>query len=597
MRGLVMAILLVAAVPFSLVGVTHAADTGPFQSSTASSSFSPGSFIALSFHEVRDDVRDYPDPFAVDSDSLVKQFEWLRGNGYVPVSLDQIVAARQGGRPLPPKAILLTFDDAYASFYTRVYPLLLAFRIPAVLAVVGRWTDSPPGTPGIYGEKDSVPDANFASWAQIREMSASGLVEIASHSYDLHRGVPGNPQGNLQAGATTRIYDAASRRYEDDAAWRARVSADLARSVQGIERETGRRPRAVVWPYGSYNNELVKMAGDLGMPIALTLDDGVNTDVVPLGAMRRILIEHNPTLADFAAAVRGPVFPEPIRVVQVNLDNVYNPDDAVQERNLSNLLDRIKHLKPSHVLLQATADTNGDGLADASYFPARHLPMRADLFNRVAWQLVSRDAVRVFAVLPAPDLRMTQEQLADTYGDMARHAHIDGLLFSNGTPPAPGDMARFVESTQLLADAARRWRAPLTIARLRSIESHSPSGTAASLVTEVALLTARSDLVFIRLGTQADSRMIANELVAEEWRNAVDRHQGLRQRQVASKLVFMLDKSSVTNASSGANLARQMRQYQMDGVLNFGYGSDDFSRNDPPLSQTAPVMSLRVDPR
>src|SRR5687768_18422277 len=81
-------------------------------------------FPVLCYHEVRDDVRDYPDPYAVDADALVRQFAWLKGNGYQPVSLDEIVEARRGGKPLPAKAVLLSFDDAYLSFYTRVYPLL-----------------------------------------------------------------------------------------------------------------------------------------------------------------------------------------------------------------------------------------------------------------------------------------------------------------------------------------------------------------------------------------------------------------------------------------------------------------------------------------
>ncbi|NBW63906.1 MAG: hypothetical protein EBR33_12480 [Synechococcaceae bacterium WB4_1_0192] len=44
-----------------------------------------------------------------------------------------------GKQPLPRKAVLLTFDDGYLSLYTRVFPLLLAYRIPAVAALVGEW--------------------------------------------------------------------------------------------------------------------------------------------------------------------------------------------------------------------------------------------------------------------------------------------------------------------------------------------------------------------------------------------------------------------------------------------------------------------------
>ena len=45
------------------------------------------------------------------------------------------------------------------------------------------------------------------------------LVAIASHSYDLHHGIAGNPQGNLQSAAVTRAYDAKGKTYEDDAAY------------------------------------------------------------------------------------------------------------------------------------------------------------------------------------------------------------------------------------------------------------------------------------------------------------------------------------------------------------------------------------------
>lgn len=402
----------------------HAAGVPRDPGNPQSAAAAPGAFIVLCYHEVRSDVRDYPDPFAVDEGALVAQLAWLRGNGYTPVSLDQIVAAREGGKPLPAKAVLLSFDDGYLSFYTRVYPLLREFGYPAVLAVVGAWIDAPKGGNGQYGEKGTVPEASFPTWAQLREMAGSGLVEIASHTYDLHRGVRANPQGNVEPAATTRIYDAATRTYEGDAAWRARVRADLARNADAIERGTGRRPRAIAWPYGSYNDELVGMAREIGSPIALTLADGANTTGVPLDALRRILIGHNPNLADFVAEVRGPQSPEPLRAVEVALDDLYSPDAAAQETNLSVLLERIQVMRPTHVYLKAYA-----GAGEAVYFPNRFLPVRADLFNRVAWQLATRDDVKVFARLPPASA-------AALYEDLARSSAFDGLLLEDGVLPA-----------------------------------------------------------------------------------------------------------------------------------------------------------------
>ncbi|MGM3367015.1 poly-beta-1,6-N-acetyl-D-glucosamine N-deacetylase PgaB, partial [Escherichia coli] len=63
-------------------------------------------------------------------------------------------------------------------------------------------------------------------------------------------------------------------------------------------------------------------------------------------------------------------------------------------------IERVKRIAPTHVYLQAFADADGNNTADALYFPNRHMPMRADLFSRVAWQLKSRAGVKVYAWLP-----------------------------------------------------------------------------------------------------------------------------------------------------------------------------------------------------
>ena len=105
-------------------------------------------FLGIAYHYVED--RD-PDQavVAVRTERLIEQLAWLRENGYQAVSVDQILTARRGGTPLPPKAIMLSFDDGYSSFYTRVMPILRAYRWPALLAPVGYWIDTPmPATPG-----------------------------------------------------------------------------------------------------------------------------------------------------------------------------------------------------------------------------------------------------------------------------------------------------------------------------------------------------------------------------------------------------------------------------------------------------------------
>jgi len=172
---------------------------GPIPFATAEEKDTTSNLLALCYHDVRDDVRGRgdSDAMAVSTRHLAEHFEWLRVNGYTPVTLEQIDAAKTG-ESLPKNPVLLTFDDGYASFYHEIFPLLRRFNYPAVMALVGSWLDAAPGSDVVYGDGERKPREDFLTALQIREMANSGLIEFASHTYDLHRGVIGNPQQNLQ---------------------------------------------------------------------------------------------------------------------------------------------------------------------------------------------------------------------------------------------------------------------------------------------------------------------------------------------------------------------------------------------------------------
>ena len=427
-------------------------------------------FRVIALHDIRENVRASfetdPEESALDQRTLAGLFSWLRDDGWTVVSLSQIVAARAGGPRLPPKAMLLSFDDGYRSAYTKAYPLLQAFGYPAVMALVTSWLDVPEGQRVPWGST-TLPRDQFLTWPQAAEMARSGLVEFASHTDALHLGVLANPQGNVLPAAAAHRYDPQTGAYENDAAFGARVEADLRRSRARIEQETGKPVRALAWPYGSYNAQALAAARRAGLEIALTLDDGAN-DLRQPDALQRIsrtLASYEHEAPDYAWLLRqayGPDYTTPHRAMQVDLDYVYDPDPAQQERNLSRLLDRVRAIGPSSVYLQAYADPDGDGVADAVYFPNRHLPVRADLFSRVAWQLRTRTGVQVYAWMPVMAWRVpangprlqtvaapagtpapataryhrlspfdpaARAWIGDLYDDLGRHAMFAGVVF------------------------------------------------------------------------------------------------------------------------------------------------------------------------
>ncbi|MGE8240059.1 MAG: polysaccharide deacetylase family protein, partial [Stenotrophomonas indicatrix] len=174
-------------------------------SSAAELDAADNGLLVLSYHDVRDDVLEKSDgdAYAVSTQNFAAHLDWLSAHGYHPVSLSQLIKASRGEATLPPRPVLLTFDDGLRSVYSRVYPLLRAYNYPALVAVITDYVDMAPGRTIDYGYRPFGHD-DFLTWDQLREMQASGLIELASHTDNLHHGVQSNPQGNQTPAVITR---------------------------------------------------------------------------------------------------------------------------------------------------------------------------------------------------------------------------------------------------------------------------------------------------------------------------------------------------------------------------------------------------------
>jgi poly-beta-1,6-N-acetyl-D-glucosamine N-deacetylase len=454
----------------------------------------------LSYHEVADAARALVPQYAVTPTAFLRQMDWLRNHGFHFVGVGDVLAAREGEKPLPDKAVLITFDDGYQSVYEHAWPVLKMFRIPAVINVVGSWLEEK-GTVNFDGKE--IRRNELLSWKELREMCDSGLVEVGSHSFDLHRGIPGNPQGNKQPAGTTRRYVPEARRYEDEASYRRRVQADLERNNALVRRHIGKAPRVIAWPYGRYNKVTREIAERLGMPVGLTLDDGANMRDTPLWGLRRILVGGGMALWDLdrEITIRNQNLSDndrPQKIMHVDLDYVYDADPAQQDRNLGHLLDRLEKMGVNTVYLQAFSDPDGNGSANAVYFPSRRVPMRADLFNRAAWQIRTRTPVkRLYAWMPmlawelpasdpaagdrvvtlpgeradhvnmgyarlSPFSPRARQAIRELYEDLARSAPFDGLLFHDDAT-----LSDYEDASPFGLAAYASWGLPPSIQEIR----------------------------------------------------------------------------------------------------------------------------------
>jgi peptidoglycan/xylan/chitin deacetylase (PgdA/CDA1 family) len=424
-------------------------------------------FVSIGFHDIVDD-RDDLDADAVTTKTLLQLFDWIKGTGWTAISLDDVAAAARGERPLPNKAILITFDDGYHSLYTRAFPLLEAYRYPAVAALVGSWMEDRPDGTVRYSDK-IVPRSTFISWDEAREMQASGLVEFASHSYDLHGGVLANPQGNLIPASITWKYNPISRTYEDDAQYNARIRSDLMRSRAVMGAQLGHPPRTIVWPFGRFTGPALAIAKQLGFRFALTLEpEPAHTS--DLFAIHRYFPSGNPTLGDIVRNLRfEPERPLTRRIACVTLDDLAAaaPGQA-QDEVLGRMIEGIRSLGADIVVIDANARLPAaDAPLGAVFFPTRLRPMGADLLSRAVWQIRTRGGADVYLHLP---LASTAAALGDAgtldlYADMTRYAVADGVMIDMQPPPGPtaivdmlpGDIrARRAELDPAALDARQR---------------------------------------------------------------------------------------------------------------------------------------------
>jgi peptidoglycan/xylan/chitin deacetylase (PgdA/CDA1 family) len=103
----------------------------------------PGPVPILEYHAIQPPVPGQLAQLFVPQADFQRQMQWLKDQGYEAVTLDQVEAAwyRQG--ELPPKPIVVSFDDGYLSQYVAAFPALEHFHWPGVLNLVAKNSDLP----------------------------------------------------------------------------------------------------------------------------------------------------------------------------------------------------------------------------------------------------------------------------------------------------------------------------------------------------------------------------------------------------------------------------------------------------------------------
>lgn len=220
-------------------------------------------------------------PWELNREDFALQMKYLKEEGYRTLSLEEFYSFYQQ-REFPPKSVLLTFDDAYHSFYTIAYPILLEYGLQGVVYPIVEFI------PGLQREGSY---SQYLSFSEMRELQESGLVEFGSHTYGLH---------HFREDETPFIEPYENETEEE---YRKRILVDLRLSRDLLSLQLDREISSLAWPYGMKTPIAEEIALEVGYEILLCGEPGLVTRNTPLTCIPRYSITSG-SLEDFIRLLR-----------------------------------------------------------------------------------------------------------------------------------------------------------------------------------------------------------------------------------------------------------------------------------------------------
>ena len=190
-------------------------------------------------------------------DRFEKDLQLLKEKGYQSVTVKQLIDYSQGEGDIPEKAILITFDDGQETLYEYALPLLEKYGFTAVGFVVGALAD-------YYTEIDDHNlNYSYLNWQQIKEMSDGKIIEIESHSFDLHKNTAERSGIKKKKGETIEQY-------------REFLCSDVSKMKTAMINNAGKNPTAFAFPFGSFSPESTEILKECGFKMTLTCEERIN---------------------------------------------------------------------------------------------------------------------------------------------------------------------------------------------------------------------------------------------------------------------------------------------------------------------------------
>jgi len=205
-------------------------------------------------------------PLTVTAATFEAQMDWLARNGYTVIPLSRLAAFLRGAEPLPKRSVAITIDDGYRSTWEIAYPILGRYGFPATLFLYSDFV----------GARDAL------NWAQMKDMQASGLIDIQPHS-------------KTHANLALRLAG------ETDGQYRDRIRREVEAPVNALRDRLSIASTTFAYPYGDVNDVVIGELQRRSVVQGVTVTAGGNGSFAHPFLLRRSMVFGTDSLDAFRA--------------------------------------------------------------------------------------------------------------------------------------------------------------------------------------------------------------------------------------------------------------------------------------------------------
>ncbi len=206
------------------------------------------------FHHVTEHRNDR---VTVNVEAFSDMMAMLSREGYTTLSSEEFRLYMLGLGKVPPKSVLLTFDDGWLDVFVRAFPIMEKYGHKFTVFAISDWADRASRNPRAaaptafppHEEAKRLVATSMArevacSWEDLKAMRAGGLCSVENHT--------------------------ASHGLNED------VRSDIEEGQRAIRANLGVPGNQLCWPFGRHSPRSLAIARELGIDITYLVRSGVN---------------------------------------------------------------------------------------------------------------------------------------------------------------------------------------------------------------------------------------------------------------------------------------------------------------------------------